>query len=411
MLSMELSEKIELLLELIHCSHQMDYWLYTPDGMLIRSTSESQHILDVILKKSGCFEYLCGTLERTPVILATKRNVRWIGIKQIIDGEVTAYHILGPFLTNSALPNQSTPLVPEQNKNYPQQWIQQLTQILEALSVVPLSSCCQYAAMLHKLVNGETIAEQDIHHQPIPVEEQYSNAVTGSGMPQIKDRMPVYLAEQQLMHAIREGDTDSAAAASLMAAKQVGRIREYTKDPLLNYKIACTTFIAISVRAAIEAGFSPSRAYPVGDAYIRKIFQSNNMDHITELRNHMYFDFVSYVHELRVNPDFSKAVQSCCDYIQLHPSEPLSIDFLAGRLGYSKYYLSALFKKETGCSIGDYIKIARIERAKVLLASTDLNVETIWETVGFSSRSVFGKAFQSVVGMTPREYREQTLKL
>lgn len=408
---MEVTERIELLLELIHCSHTMDYWLYTPEGLLIRSTSESQHILDVVLKKNGCFEYLCSTLERSPVILAAKRDVRWIGIKQVTDGEITAYHILGPFLSNSVQAGQSVPLVPEQNKNYPQHWIRRLTQILEGLSVVSLASCCQYAVMLHKLANGETITEQDIHHQPIPVEEQYSNAVRGKGMPQIKDRMPVYLAEQQLMHAIKEGDTASAAAASLMAAKQVGRIREYTKDPLLNYKIACTTFAAICVRAAIEGGFSPSRAYPVGDTYIRKFFQANNMDYITELRNHMYFDFVSMVHELRVNPDYSKAVQSCCDYIQLHPAEALSIDFLAGRLGYSKYYLSALFKKETGCSIGDYIKIARIERAKVLLASTDLNVETIWETVGFSSRSVFGKAFLSVVGMTPREYRDQTLKL
>ena len=95
----------------------------------------------------------------------------------------------------------------------------------------------------------------------------------------------------------------------------------------------------------------------------------------------------------------------------MHPAEALSIEFLAGRLGYSKYYLSALFKKETGCSIGDYIKIARVERAKVLLASTNINVESIWETVGFSSRSVFGKAFHSVVGMTPREYRDQKLRL
>lgn len=408
---MEVTEKIELLLELIHCSHTVDYWLYTPEGAVLHSTAESQHILDVILKKSGCFDYLCSSIERGPVILAGKRNVRWIGVKEIIGEKVTACHILGPFLSNRVMIDKSVPLVPEQNKNYPQRWIQQLTQILDALSVVPLADCCRYAAMLHKLVNGETVAEQDIHHQPIPVEEQYSNAVKGKGMPQIKDRMPVYLAEQQLMHAIKEGDTASAAAASLMATKQVGRIREYTRDSLLNYKIACTTFIAICVRAAIEAGFSPSRAYPVGDSYIRKIFQSNTMDHITEIRNHMYFDFVSYVHELRVNPDFSKAVQSCCDYIQLHPAEALSIDFLAGRLGYSKYYLSALFKKETGCSIGDYIKIARIERAKVLLASTDMNVETIWETVGFSSRSVFGKAFLNVVGMTPREYRDQTLKL
>ena len=125
----------------------------------------------------------------------------------------------------------------------------------------------------------------------------------------------------------------------------------------------------------------------------------------------MYHDLIAHVHALRVNPSFSKAVQSCCDYIQLHSTEPLSIDVLAKRLGYAKYYLSALFKKETGCSVGDYIKIARIERAKVLLKNTDLNVEDIWAEIGFSSRSVFGKAFRSVVGMTPREFRDQNIRL
>lgn len=408
---MEVSEKLEVLLELIHTGFSLDYWVYSPEGMLIRSTSETEHMLNVILKKSGCFEYLHSTIERVPVILAGKRNIRWIGVKEEKDGEVAAYHILGPYLSGSFQNGMQEPLVPEKNKIYPQKWIQRLTEILAGLSIIPSVCINQYALMLHKLVNGETIAENSIHHQPIPVDDQILGVAKGKSMPQIKDRMPVYLAERRLMHAIREGDTDSAVAASMTANRQVGRVREYTKDRLLNYKIACTTFIAICTRTAIEGGLSPSRAYPIGDDYIRKIFQASNEEYITELRNNMYYGFITYVHELRVNPDYSKAVQSCCDYIQLHPAEPLSIDFLAGRLGYSKYYLSSLFKKETGCSVGDYIKFARIERAKILLVSSNMNVENIWEAVGFSSRSVFGKAFRSVVGMTPREYREQKLKL
>ena len=408
---MEVSEKIEVLMEIIHCSCPLDYWLYAPDGVLIRSTSDTEHMLDVILKRTECFAYLRSTIERNPVILAGKRNVRWIAVKQERGGEITAYHILGPFLSSNIPDGGADPLVPEQSKNYPQQWIQRLTEILDGLSIIPIQSFTQYAVILHKLVNEELVPESSVHHQPIPTPHQYPSIAKANKEAQIKDRMPVYLAEQQLLHAVKEGDTDSAAAASLMAKNQVGRIREYTGDPLLNYKIACTTFTAICVRAAIEGGLSPSRAYPIGDNYIRKIFQATNPEYIAELKNHMYFDFISYVHELRINPTYSKAVQSCCDYIQLHPAEALSIEFLAGRLGYSKYYLSALFKKETGCSIGDYIKIARVERAKVLLASTNINVESIWGTVGFSSRSAFGKAFHSVVGMTPREYRDQKLRL
>lgn len=408
---METRENIEILLELIHCCYSLDYWVYGPDGLLIRSTSDAEHMLDVILKKSGCFEYLRGTIERTPVILAGKRNVRWIAVKQESGDEITAYHILGPYLSGSIQSENSEPLVPEQNKNYPQQWIKRLTRILDGLSVIPMPCSIQYAVMLHKLINDETIPESSIHHQPLPVPEHFPSVAKAKVTTPQKDRMPVFLAEQQLLYAIREGDTDSAAAASLLAKKQVARFREYTGNQLLDCQIACTTFAAVCTRAAIEGGLSPSLAYPIGDSYIRKIFQANTLDYVSELKTNMYFDFVSRVHGLRVNPDYSKAVQSCCDYIQLHPAEPLSIDFLARRLGYSKYYLSALFKKETGCSIGDYIKFSRVERAKVLLVSTDMNVESIWEAVGFSSRSVFGKTFHAVVGMPPREYRDQKLRL
>lgn len=408
---MELQDKIAFLLDLIHCSHHMDYWKYAPDGVLIRSTSNAEHMLDLLIKETGCFEYLQRNIGNAPLILAAQRDIRWIGVKEERDGEILFYHILGPLLISRFQEPVGEADVRLKNKNTTQLWMERLNECLTLLSVVPIQSYTQYAIMLHKLVNGESVSETSINHQPPPVTMRLPESVKVKNTPKIKDRMHIYMAERSLLQAVREGDEDSAAAASLQTRKYVDRVREYTGNPLLDLKIGCTTFIAVCVRAAIEGGLSPSVAYPLGDRYIRKIYQSNNQEYISELRNSMYHDLIAHVHALRVNPNFSKAVQSCCDYIQLHSTEPLNIDVLANRLGYAKYYLSSLFKKETGCSVGDYIKIARIERAKVLLNNTDLNVENIWEEVGFSSRSVFGKAFRSVVGMTPREFRDQNIRL
>lgn len=408
---MELQEKIAFFLDLIHCSHHMDYWAYTPEGALIHSTSDTEHMLDVLIKETGCFEYLQRNIGNAPLILAAKRDVRWIGVKEERNGEIISYHLLGPFLIGRSQETIDDTDVNVKNKNMVQLWMENLGKILATLSVIPPQSYIQYAVMLHKLVNDEQVAETSINHQPPPVTTHLPDSAKKKNVPKSKDRMQTYMVERALLHAVQEGDENSAAAASLQMAKQIGRVREYTKNALLDLKIGCTTFVAVCTRAAIEGGLSPSVAYPLGDGYIRKIFQSSNQEHISELRNSMYHDFIARVHDLRVNPTFSKSVQSCCDYIQLHSTEPLSIDTLAKRLGYSKYYLSALFKKETGCSVGEYIKIARIERAKVLLNTTDLNIEEIWEEVGFSSRSVFGKAFHSVVGMTPREFRDQNIRL
>ncbi len=408
---MDTQEKINVFLELIHCSHAMDYWVYSPEGVLLRSSSGTERMLDLLFRQTGCFEYLRCSIGTTPMVLSGEAELRWIAVKQMQEDKISACHILGPFFASGMHESIAEYVHDALHDLAPQNEIALLAEKLQALSVISIQSDCQYAVMLHKLVNGELLPESSIQYQPAPISAFLSTSAEEKVPTKVKDRLNVYLAERTMLHAIREGDANAAAASALSAQKTVARVREYTGNPLLDMKIACTTFTTLCTRAAIEGGLSPSVAYPVGDAYIRKFFASSNGEYVGELKTHMYHDFVAFVHELRVNPNYSKAIQSCCDYIQLHPAEPLSIDMLASRLGYAKYYLSALFKKETGCSVSAYIKCVRIEQAKVLLASTDLSVESIWETVGFSSRSVFGKAFCSIVGMTPREYREQNLIL
>lgn len=119
----------------------------------------------------------------------------------------------------------------------------------------------------------------------------------------------------------------------------------------------------------------------------------------------MYQDFIQKVHTCRTNPRFSKEIQSCCDYIELHVEEPLGIESLAERLGYTKYYLSRRFKEETGCTINGYIQIARIERAKMLLSCTNQSVADIADALQFATGSHFSVVFRRVVGISPAQYR------
>ena len=79
---------------------------------------------------------------------------------------------------------------------------------------------------------------------------------------------------------------------------------------------------------------------------------------------------------------------------------------LAALVGYTEYYLTHKFKAETGLCINDYIKFAKIERAKVLLKSTDQTVQEIAASLCFSTRNYFSRIFQEVTGQTPMEYRQ-----
>nr|MCR5826633.1 AraC family transcriptional regulator [Oscillospiraceae bacterium] len=75
--------------------------------------------------------------------------------------------------------------------------------------------------------------------------------------------------------------------------------------------------------------------------------------------------------------------------------------------GYAEYYLSRKFKAETGLSINNYIKIVKVERAKTLLLSTNLDIQEICDLLGFGSRSFFSQTFRKIVGVPPAAYREQ----
>lgn len=117
------------------------------------------------------------------------------------------------------------------------------------------------------------------------------------------------------------------------------------------------------------------------------------------------------VHKGRNNPKLTKQIQSCSDYIELHAEEKISISALAKRVGYADYYLSRKFKEETGESVNTYIKIVRIERAKLLLSTTRLSIQEISERLCFGTRSFFDDTFKKIAGVTPAAYREQNQKM
>lgn len=125
------------------------------------------------------------------------------------------------------------------------------------------------------------------------------------------------------------------------------------------------------------------------------------------LAQKFYDDFVRRVHKCRTNPHLSQQVQKCVDYIEMNLDKKIRAADIAALVGYTEYYLTHKFKEETGLSVTDYIKFAKIERAKVLLKSTDQTVQDIATALSFSTRNYFSRIFQEVTGQTPMEYREK----
>lgn len=98
--------------------------------------------------------------------------------------------------------------------------------------------------------------------------------------------------------------------------------------------------------------------------------------------------------------------QALC-YIDERYTEQISESTLARELGVSRYYISHVFSEVVHVSFRDYVNIRRIERARAMLAGGTAPVTEIAFEAGFSCIRTFNRAFLSVCGVSPLEYRRQ----
>lgn len=94
-----------------------------------------------------------------------------------------------------------------------------------------------------------------------------------------------------------------------------------------------------------------------------------------------------------------------CDYISAHCTEDLTLDFVAGLAGFSKFHFTRLFKQFTNVSFYKYLNQKRIAVAEKLLANPKYTVTDIALNSGFSSLSSFIRMFKIVKNCTPTEFR------
>lgn len=98
-------------------------------------------------------------------------------------------------------------------------------------------------------------------------------------------------------------------------------------------------------------------------------------------------------------------------YIKANLDINLTLNLLAAQIHLSPSYLSRYFKQKTGKNISEYITELRIEKAKELLVSTVYSVTDICFLCGYSSVPNFRKYFRKATGMSPGEYRKQSIKI
>ncbi len=98
------------------------------------------------------------------------------------------------------------------------------------------------------------------------------------------------------------------------------------------------------------------------------------------------------------------------NYIDINYYRNITPTSVAERYFVNSSYASRIFSKNVGITMNEYINQRRIERAKLLLASTSIPIGSISINVGFSDANYCARVFKRITGVTPREYREKNQK-
>ena len=130
---------------------------------------------------------------------------------------------------------------------------------------------------------------------------------------------------------------------------------------------------------------------------------------LMRLMGRIYEDYLRRMHAIKEEAGkYSEKTQACMDYIDLHIKEKIDVTTIAQTSGYSVYYLSRQFYRETGEHLPAYIRRKKIEYAAMLLRTTDLEVARIAEDLSFCSASHFSDCFHKTMGCSPSAYRART---
>jgi len=400
---MEVAERLSLFQDMVKCCHTLYFWTYTKDLVLLESNCPQEKTINFVFNLAGQQSLFLPYVNthKKPRILSNDLGLMWIIAPQWQEESLDRIHVLGPFYIEDTSTNNLERHIMQYNLSASIR--NEMNLFFRSLPVISLGRVFEYAIMLHFCIYGEQIQVSDLHYRHSPKtngNDHYESVSNLHG---------TYEAEQEMLRMVREGDLNYRAHMSKLS--MTGNLGKLSNgDPIRQIKNTVLVCITLFSRAAIEGGLSSEIALTLTDHYFQSVEACNSMTELGQISHTMQDDFVQRVHRCRTNTDLSAPVQTCMDYIALHLEDEITLSELAKLLGYSEYYLSKKFKKESGKTIKEYLRQKRLERAKFLLQTTQTSAQEIGYRLHFSSQSYFSDSFRKEYGLSPSQWREANRK-
>lgn len=179
------------------------------------------------------------------------------------------------------------------------------------------------------------------------------------------------------------------------------------QDELESKKVQCYDLNTLLRKSAESADVHPIHIENLYSQLIQKISRIQSTQDIPSMQREIVRKYCQLVqiHSLK---GYSPIVQKVLTYVTSNLAGDLTLNAQANLLNVNPSYLSALFKKETGVTLTEYVKQRRIGQAAFLLNTSNMQIQTIAEMCGISDVNYFTKVFKKIIGKTPKEYRDKT---
>lgn len=212
-----------------------------------------------------------------------------------------------------------------------------------------------------------------------------------------------YSYENEIMEAVARGQVQKADLI-LSGVSKISFERRLSDSirNIKNYSIIMNTLLR---KAAENGGVHPIYLDKISSTFAAQIEMIHTTDAGYALMKDMFRSYCKLVQKHSIK-NYSPPVQKALVCIDANLSNDLSLSALSTLQNISSGYLSALFKKEVGKNVTEYINEKRIDLAKKLLTSTKLQIQTVASHCGILDVHYFSKLFKKYTGKTPKEYRK-----
>ena len=250
---------------------------------------------------------------------------------------------------------------------------------------------------------GITLQELPAHLLALGLESPELERTPPSGSPLSMEALENrYADEEKLMRAVSAGQADQAAIIySRFTSRRMERRTTPPLRDMKNYFIIFNTLL----RKAVEYGHvHPLYIDQLSSEFAKQIEAAPTPEALSTLGPKMVR------HYCRIVQDFSQKghshlISKLLILVEADLAADLSLSALARQLNVNSSYLSALFKKEIGSTLTEYVSKRRVNHAMILLEASSLQIQTIAQQCGIPDVNYFTRTFKKYAGVTPKEYR------